>query len=69
MFTAPLDKDNKNRNKDINVVKGLSMPLLSGTAAVALQLIARVENIILDSTETVKKRVPETFYWTGKDGG
>ncbi|RVE73710.1 hypothetical protein OJAV_G00033850 [Oryzias javanicus] len=69
MFTANLHKNNKNTKEDIYVVKGLSMPLLSGAAAIALQLVARVENIILDSTETVKREFPRLFSGLGKMEG
>uniref|UniRef100_A0A3B3HH25 Gypsy retrotransposon integrase-like protein 1 n=1 Tax=Oryzias latipes TaxID=8090 RepID=A0A3B3HH25_ORYLA len=69
MFTANLHKNNKNTKEDIYVVKGLSMPLLSGTAAIALQLVARVENIILDSTATVKREFPRLFSGLGKMEG
>lgn len=61
MFTATLSKNGKSTKEDINVVEGLSTPLLGGMAAIALQLVARVENISLDSTETVRKEFPKLF--------
>ncbi|KAK3521232.1 hypothetical protein QTP70_001229 [Hemibagrus guttatus] len=69
MFTATLSKNNKNTTENIYVVRGLSMPLLSGTAAMALQLVARVESISLDSRETVKREFPKLFTGLGKMEG
>lgn len=66
MFTATLNKDSKSTNEDIYVFKELSMPLPSWTAAVALQLVARLENIILDSTESEKKGFLRLFRRLGK---
>ncbi|KAK3549941.1 hypothetical protein QTP86_016871, partial [Hemibagrus guttatus] len=64
-----LSKNNKNTTENIYVVRGLSMPLLSGTAAMALQLVARVESISLDSRETVKREFPKLFTGLGKMEG
>lgn len=69
MFTATLSKNNRSTKEDIYVVKGLSTPLLGGTAAMALQLVARVENVSLDSKETVKNEFPALFHGLGKMEG
>lgn len=69
MFTATLSKNNKNTKEDNYVVEGLSMPLLSRMTAIALQLVARVENISLDFTETIKKEFPKLFSGLGKMEG
>ncbi|KAJ8001148.1 hypothetical protein DPEC_G00188230 [Dallia pectoralis] len=60
-FTATLRKNSKSTKEEIYVVEGLCTPLLGGLAAVALQLVARINNISLDSKETVKREFPKLF--------
>ncbi|XP_025999271.1 uncharacterized protein K02A2.6-like [Astatotilapia calliptera] len=69
MFTATLSKNNHKTKEDIYVVKGLCTPLLSGHAAVALQLVARVNHISLDSIDAVKQEFPKLFNGLGKMEG
>ena len=52
-FTATLSKGNKSTQEEVYVVDGLRTPLLGGLAAMTLQLVARVNNISLDTKETV----------------
>lgn len=52
-FMATLSKNNKIIEEEVYVVDGLRTPLLSGLAAIALQLVARLDNLSLDSKETV----------------
>ncbi|KAJ8403171.1 hypothetical protein AAFF_G00353880 [Aldrovandia affinis] len=65
-FTATLSKRNKTTKEDIYVVEGLSTPLLSRPAATALQLVARLEDVSLDSKETIKQEFPKLFSGLGK---
>uniref|UniRef100_A0A669BXN3 Gypsy retrotransposon integrase-like protein 1 n=1 Tax=Oreochromis niloticus TaxID=8128 RepID=A0A669BXN3_ORENI len=69
MFTATLSKNNHKTKEDIYVVQGLCTPLLSGHAAVALQLVARVNHISLDSIDAVKQEFPKLFSGLGKMEG
>ncbi|KAJ8375467.1 hypothetical protein SKAU_G00060470 [Synaphobranchus kaupii] len=55
-FTATLSKGNKTTKEDIYVVEGLSRP-----AATALQLVARLDDVSLDSKETIKQEFPKLF--------
>ena len=48
-----LSKGNKSTQEEVYVVDGLRTPLLGGLAAMTLQLVARVNNISLDTKETV----------------
>ncbi|KAJ8009965.1 hypothetical protein DPEC_G00069650, partial [Dallia pectoralis] len=68
-FTATLRKNSKSTKEEIYVVEGLCTPLLGGLAAVALQLVARINNISLDSKETVKREFPKLFCGLGKMEG
>ncbi len=68
-FTATLSKNSKSTKEEIYVVEGLCTPLLGGLAAVALQLVARINNISLDSKETVKREFPKLFCGLGKMEG
>ncbi|KAJ7997296.1 hypothetical protein DPEC_G00227500 [Dallia pectoralis] len=68
-FTATLRKNSKSTKEEIYVVEGLCTPLLGGLAAVALQLVARINNISLDSKETVKREFPKLFCRLGKMEG
>ena len=54
-FTATLSKGNKSTQEEVYVVDGLCMPLLGGLAAMKLQLVARLDNISLDTKGTVKR--------------
>lgn len=69
MFTATLSKNNHKTKEDIYVVQGLCTPLLSGHAAVALQLVARVNHISLDSIDAVRQEFPKLFSGLGKMEG
>ncbi len=53
-FTAILIRNSKCTKQDIYVVEGLATPLLGRQAATALQLVARVDDVSLDSKENVK---------------
>ncbi|KAI3373366.1 hypothetical protein L3Q82_006673 [Scortum barcoo] len=68
-FTATLRRGNRMLKEDIYVVRGLCIPLLSRPAATALQLVARLDNISLDSTEIVKQEFPKLFSGLGKMEG
>ena len=67
--TATLSKGNKGTQEEVYVVDGLRTPLLGGLAAMTLQLVARVNNISLDTKETVKREFPNLFSGLGKMEG
>jgi len=60
-FTATLRKNSKSNKKEIYAVEGLCTPMLGRLAAMALQLVARINNISLDSKETVKREFTKLF--------
>lgn len=69
-FTATLTKRNLTVNEDVYVVEGLTTPLLTRPAAIALMLVARLDNICLDSTEVIIQEFPKLFSGLGKmEGG
>ncbi|KAJ8405712.1 hypothetical protein AAFF_G00316920 [Aldrovandia affinis] len=68
-FTATLSKRNKTTKEDVYVMEGLSTPLLSRPAAKALQLVARLEDVSLDSKETIKQEFPKLFSGLSKMEG
>lgn len=68
-FTAVLSNSKHSTHEEVYVVEGLRTPLLSGAAAMRLQLVARVNSISLDSTETVKREFPKLFSGLGKMAG
>lgn len=65
-FTATLSKDNNSTQEEVYVVEGLRTPLLGGVAAMTLQMVARLNNISLDTTETVKREFSKFFSGLGK---
>ncbi|KAJ8367397.1 hypothetical protein AAFF_G00320240 [Aldrovandia affinis] len=65
-FTTTLSKRNKTTKEYVYVVEGLSTPLLSRPAATALQLVTRLEDVSLDSKETIKQEFPKLFSGLGK---
>ncbi|KAG1937342.1 interleukin-1 receptor accessory protein-like 1-A [Pimephales promelas] len=67
-FTDTLRKNSKNTKEEIYVVEGLCTPLLGGLAAVALQLVTRINNVSLDSKDS-KKEFPKLFCGLGKMEG
>lgn len=69
MFSATLSKRNKTTIEDIYVVEGLSTPLLSRPTATALQLVARLDNVDLDSKEKIIQEFPKLFSGLGKMEG
>ncbi|KAE8277802.1 hypothetical protein D5F01_LYC24173 [Larimichthys crocea] len=68
-FTAVLSNSKHSTHEEVYVVEGLRTPLLSGAAAMTLQLVARVNSISLDSKETVKREFPKLFSGLGKMEG
>ena len=68
-FEATLSKNDKSINEDVYVIEGLAMPLLSGSAARALHLVARLDNVSLESKETVQQMYPKLFSGLGKMEG
>lgn len=68
-FAATLSKRNLTVNEDIYVVEGLTTPLLSRPAAIALMLVARLDHISLDSTDAVMQEFPKLFSGLGKMEG
>ncbi len=46
------------------MVKGLDTPLLGRQAATALQLVARLDDVSLDSKENVGKRISKSLQWS-----
>ncbi|KAE8281698.1 Retrovirus-related Pol polyprotein from transposon 17.6 Protease [Larimichthys crocea] len=68
-FTAVLSNSKHSTHEEAYVVEGLRTPLLSGAAAMTLQLVARVNSISLDSKETVKREFPKLFSGLGKMEG
>lgn len=68
-FAATLSNSKHSTREEVYVVEGLCTPLLSGAAAMTLQLVTRVNNISLDSTETVKREFPKLFSGLGKMEG
>ncbi|KAJ8405643.1 hypothetical protein AAFF_G00316230 [Aldrovandia affinis] len=68
-FIATLSKRNKTTKEDVYVMEALSTPLLSRPAATALQLVARLEDVGLDSKETIKQEFPKLFSGLGKMEG
>ncbi|KAL6471401.1 hypothetical protein MHYP_G00200510 [Metynnis hypsauchen] len=65
-FTATLKKGQKCTLQEVYVVEGLTTPLLGRSAATALQLVARLGVVNLDSEETVKAEFPRLFNGLGK---
>jgi len=65
-FTATLCKRDKSTKEDIYVVEGLSTPLLSRSAAIALQLVVRLDDVSLDCKEAIKQEFPKLFSGLGK---
>uniref|UniRef100_A0A3B5QZY7 Gypsy retrotransposon integrase-like protein 1 n=1 Tax=Xiphophorus maculatus TaxID=8083 RepID=A0A3B5QZY7_XIPMA len=65
MFTATLSNNSVSTEEDIYVVKDLCTSLLSGRAAMALKLVARVNQIGLDSIDAVKQEFPKLFTGLG----
>ncbi len=63
-FTAILIRNSKCTKQDIYVVEGLDTPLLGRQAAMALQLVARVDDVSLDSKENVM-----SLQWSRQNGG
>ena len=59
--TATCSKDNKSTQEEVYVVDGLRTPLLGGLAAMTLKLVVRLNDISLDSKETVKREFPKLF--------
>ncbi len=51
------------------MVEGLDTPLLGRQAATALQLVARLDDVSLDSKENVEKEFPSLFSGLGKMEG
>jgi len=68
-FTATLSKHNTCTKQDIYVVDGLYMPLLGRPAVMALQLVARLDDVGLTSKERVEKEFPKLFSGLGKMEG
>ncbi len=68
-FTATLSKGDRHTKQDVYVMETLSTPLLGRSTAIALQLVARLESVSLDSEETVKAEFPKLFSGLGKMQG
>lgn len=68
-FSNTLSKGSTHTIQDVYVVTGLRLPLLGRPAIKALGLVARVDTLSLDSTETVKIQFPKPFQGLGKMEG
>ena len=68
-FKATLKKRNKTKKETVYVVDVLRTPLLSRAAATELQLVVRLDNVSLDTSEVVKQEFPKLFSGLGKMGG
>ncbi|XP_062872210.1 uncharacterized protein K02A2.6-like [Trichomycterus rosablanca] len=69
IFTATLKKGQKSTSQEVYVVKELATPLLGRSAAVALQLVARLDAVSLDTDEAVRAEFPKLFNGLGRMQG
>ena len=60
-FAGTLSRGNKSTQEEVYVVDGLRTPLLGRLTAMTLQLVARLDNLSLDTKETVKRQFPMLF--------
>ena len=57
------------QEKDVYIVDRLRMPLIGGLATMTLQLVARLNDLRLDTKETVKREFPVLFSGLGEMEG